>query len=210
MLKSKLFDEDEINSLTNEGAKDLLDNGPMIFGIESEKLNIRGQVSFKEYLIERGVTKDKIVYAISKDRKYIEDIKKLLYQKREDFPFGDISSKYIPNTIPGFRGYYILSVSNPSPELISSIQSSPEGESIYHHLSKFSSEELANIIRDKFYKQRKTITEIAKELDVEEYDIRMWTFLYECSKYRGTIQNRSDYIEKVIKIAKKMDIDGGE
>lgn len=181
MLKSKLFDGDEINSLTNEGAKDLLEKGPMIFRIDSEKLKGRGFVPFKEYLTERGVlpiTRDNIVYTISKDQKYIEDIKKLLYQNRSDFPFGDTSLKYIPNTKPGFRGYYILLVSNPSPELIRAIIPSSEGELIYPQLSKFGSEELANIIRDKFYNQRKTITEIAKELDVEEHDIRTWIFYY--------------------------------
>ncbi len=181
MLQSELFGGDEINSLTNEGAKDLLEKGPMIFGIDSEKLKGRGFVPFKEYLTERGVlpiTRDNIVYAISKDHKYIEDIKKLLYQNRPDLPFGDISLNYIPNAKPGFRGFYILLVSNPSPELIRVIIPSSEGELIYPQLSKFGSEELANIIRDKFYNQRKTITEIAKELNVEENDIRMWIFYY--------------------------------
>lgn len=168
MLMSGLYEEWEINILTEEGAKEILEKGFKIYKFPSP-----------EELIEKGIMPmfgEEIVYAISTDSKYIEDLEKMLYQNRPNIPFGFAYTIYHPNPYPGRRGTYELLVSNPSPELIQSIVPSTRGENRYPQLKEFKIEELTNRIRDMFYNQKKTTSEIAKELGVEEYDIRMWLF----------------------------------
>lgn len=139
MLMSGLYEEWEINILTEEGAQDILEKGPKKYKFPST-----------EKLIEEGIMPmfgEEIVYAISMDSKYVEDLEKMLYQNRSDIPFGDTYMIYHPNPNPGRRGTYELLVSNPSPELVRSIEPSTIGDGQYPQLKEFKTEELVNMQR---------------------------------------------------------------
>lgn len=114
-----------------------------------------------------------IVFAVSREKKYIKDIERLLWDNRSDIPFGDAYVAHHANPNPGYRGNYILYVLSPSPELISAIVSSPSGVTRYSHLEKYGLRELGDKIHD-MYKKGNSIRQLANEFGVNLEDIMIW------------------------------------
>jgi hypothetical protein len=133
----------------------------------------------QEDIIKMGIVpikkegNEEIVFAISRDEKYVKDMEKLLLDNQSDLPFADLHIIYSPNPNPGYKGENILVVTNPSPEVVSSIVPSPSGEGRYPHLKGYDREELGNKIHDMFLKG-KNVWEIAKEFKVQANDIESW------------------------------------
>jgi len=116
---------------------------------------------------------EQIVFAISRDKKYVEDLRDLIWKNRTKILFGDAYIIYCPSPNPKVRGQYILIVLNPSTELVKSIVPSPEGEMYYNHLKHYTPEHLSIRIKE-LYKNNKTVSEIAIELGVSPLDVEMW------------------------------------
>lgn len=134
-------------------------------------------------LIEMGVVPigeeiQRVTFAVSRDEKYIHDLHKLLWDRREDLPFGDASINYSPVTTPGIIGFYYLNVMNPSPELVRSIEPSPDGPIYYKHMEGQKPEDVNLLIND-MRKQGKNVKQIAQDLNVKEMDIIVWSYFIE-------------------------------
>lgn len=155
-------------------------------------------------LIEMGVIpigKDiqRVVFAVSRDEKYIKDLHKLLWDRREDLPFGDASMDYSPVTTPGIIGLYYLNVINPSPELIRSIESSPDGPIYYEHLRGQKPEDI-NILINDMRKRGKNVKQIAQELNVKDSDIIVWSYFIEVTEiFRKEVEKEAEELRKKLK-----------
>ena len=137
-------------------------------------------------LIEMGVVPmgeniERVVFATSRDYKYIKDLDKLLWDNRKDFPFGDVYIDYSPMTTPGIIGLYYLNVINPSPELVRLIEPSPVGPTYYEHLKDKEPADI-NILINEMRKQGKNVRQIAQELNVSDMDIVAWSYFIEITE----------------------------
>jgi hypothetical protein len=157
-----------------------------------------------EQLIEIGVVPigeevQRITFAVSRDDKYVTDLHKLLWNRREDFPFGDASIDYSPVTTPGIIGLYYLNVINPSPELVRLIEPSPGGPLYYDHLRDQKPEDI-NILINTLRNQGKNAKQIAEELHVLEMDIIVWSYFTEVMEtFRKEVEKEAEKLRKKLK-----------
>lgn len=155
-------------------------------------------------LIEMGVVPigkevEEVVFAASRDEKYIKDIEKILWDRRSDFPFGDVYIDYSPAPTPGIIGRYYLVVINPSPELVKSIEPSPLGPLYYTHLRDKRPEDINLLIND-LRKKGKNIKQIAGELSVKHLDIEIWSYyIEETERFRREIEEEAKELRKKLK-----------
>lgn len=155
-------------------------------------------------LVEMGVVPireeaENIVFATSRDEKYIKDLDKLLWNRRSDFPFGDIYIDYSPVSTPGIIGRYYLVVTNPSPELVKSIEPSPEGPVYYTHLNDKRPEDINLLIND-LRKKGKNIKQIAEQLGVKPLDIEIWRYyIEETERFHKEIEEEAKELRKKLK-----------
>lgn len=154
--------------------------------------------------IEMGVVPireefEEVVFATSRDEKYIKDIEKMLWDRRSDFPFGDVHIDYSPASTPGIIGRYYLVVTNPSPELVKSIETSPQGPVYYTHLRDKRPEDINLLIND-LRKKGKNIKQIAEELGVKSLDIEIWNYyIEETERFRREIEEEAKELMKKLK-----------
>ncbi len=155
-------------------------------------------------LIEMGVVPigedtQRITFAVSRDDKYVTDFQKLLWNRREDFPFGDVGIDYSPATTPGIIGLYYLNVINPSPELVRLIEPSPGGPLYYDHLRNKKPEDINLLIND-LRSQGKNVKQIAQELNVLEMDIIVWSYFIETTEiFRKEVEKEVEELRKKLK-----------
>lgn len=164
-----------------------------------KKITITPKQLIEMGVIPMGEEIQRVVFAASRDEKYIDDLYKLLWNRREDLPFGDVSIDYSPATTPGIIGLYYLNVVNPSPELIDSIESSPGGPTYYEHLRNQKSEDINLLIND-MRKQGKNVKQIAQQLNVKDMDIIVWSYFIEVTEiFRQEVEKEAEELRKKLK-----------
>jgi hypothetical protein len=160
------------------------------------KITITPKKMIEMGVVPMGVDTERVVFATSRDYKYITDLDKLLWQRREDFPFGDVYIDYSPATTPGIIGLHYLNVINPSPELVRLIEPSPGGPTYYEHLKDKVPEDI-NILINEMRKQGKNVKQIAQELNVLDMDIIVWSYFIEIKEtFRKEVEKEAEELRK--------------
>lgn len=117
-----------------------------------------------------------IVYTVSDDYEIIRDIEKALWANKRYVPFGESSVEIAPNPKPGYRGLWILSIIDPSEELIKNIKPSYVTTGKYPQFESFTDDEIKDLIKTMVTLQKKDPREIAKTLRVAVGDILVWSY----------------------------------
>jgi hypothetical protein len=125
----------------------------------------------------RPTVNEIIVYTLSLEQEYVTNMERMLQKTRGSYPFADTLIIYCPHFEPGYKGWYFLLVRNPSPELIDSIQPSPEplkDKERYIQLEKYTTDEIYDMIKNMKEIKKWNFAQIAETLGIHIYDVTMW------------------------------------
>lgn len=116
-----------------------------------------------------------IVYTVSDEYEKVRDIEKDLWANKK-FHFRDTSVGLSPNPKPGYRGLWILSVTDPTEELIKDIRPSYVSTGKYPQFENYTDDDITELIKMMVYTQKRDVREIAKTLKVAVGDILVWSY----------------------------------
>ena len=117
-----------------------------------------------------------IVYTVSDDYEKVRDIEKDLWANKQNIAFNETSVELAPDPKPGYRGLWILSVTDPSEELVENIKPSYVSTGKYPQFESYKDEDITEMIKMMVYTQKRDIREIAKTLKVAVGDILVWSY----------------------------------
>lgn len=117
-----------------------------------------------------------IVYTVSDNYEKIRDIEKSLWKNKQNIPFGETSVKLAPNPKPGYRGLWILSVIDPSEELIKEIRPSYVYTGKYPQFESYTDNDMEELIKMMVHSQKRDPRDIAKTLGVAVGDVLVWSY----------------------------------
>ena len=116
-----------------------------------------------------------IVYTVSDDYEKVRDIEKDLWANKK-FHFSNTSVELAPNPKPGYRGLWILSLTDPSEELVKDIKPSYVSTGKYPQFESYTDDDITEMIKMMVYTQKRDVREIAKTLKVAVGDILAWSY----------------------------------
>ena len=117
-----------------------------------------------------------IVYTVSDDYEKVRDIEKDLWANKHKTPFNETSVKLAPNPKPGYKGLWILSVTDPSEKLVKDIKPSYVSTGKYPQFESYADDDITEMIKMMVYTQKRDVREIAKTLKVTVGDIMVWSY----------------------------------
>lgn len=116
-----------------------------------------------------------IVYTVSDDYEKIRDIEKDLWANKK-FHFDNTSVELAPNPKPGYRGLWILSLTDPSEAIVKDIRPSYVSTGKYPQFESYTDDDITEMIKMMVYTQKRDVRDIAKTLKVSVGDILVWSY----------------------------------